>query len=81
MMSAWRYTLWAQVSRAAPDPVQAMHYLRELDDENIVSADLPGRLDVTMNRVDVSLFAAIVGVCQTGHKAIDHLKMIQLSPL
>ena len=27
---AWRYTLCAQVLRAAPDPVQAMHYLREL---------------------------------------------------
>ena len=74
---AWRYTLCAQVLRAAPDPVQAMHYLRELDDENVASTDLPALLDVSMNRVDVSLFAAIVGACQKGHKAIDHLKMIQ----
>ena len=74
---AWRYTLCAQVLRAAPDPVQVMHYLRELDDENVASTDLPALLDVSMNRVDVSLFAAIVGACQKGHKAIDHLKMIQ----
>ena len=54
-----------------------MHYLRELDDENVASTDLPALLDVSMNRVDVSLFAAIVGACEKGHKAIDHLKMIQ----
>ena len=61
--------------RAAPDPGQAMHYLRELDDENVASTDLLALLDVSMNRVDVSLFAAIAGTCQKGDKAIDNLKV------
>ena len=74
---SWRYSLCAQVLRASPDPGLALSYLRELEDESVAFADLPTMLDPGMNRVDVSLFAAIVGACQKGIKAAEHLKTIQ----
>ena len=63
--------------RASPDPALPLTYLRELEDESVAFADLPAMLDPSMNRADVSLFAAIVGACQKGIKAAEHLKTIQ----
>ena len=74
---SWRYSLCAQVLRASPDPALALKYLRELEDERVAFADLPTMLDPGMNCVDVSLFAAIVGACQQGIKAAEHLNTIQ----
>ena len=74
---SWRYSLCAQVLRASPDPALALTYLRELEDESVAFADLPTMLNPGMNRVDVTLFAAIVGACQKGIKAAEHLKTIQ----
>ena len=74
---SWRYSLCAQVLRASPDLALALTYLRELEDESVAFADLPTMLDPSMNRADVSLLAAIVGACQQGIKAAEHLKTIQ----
>ena len=60
---AWRCTLCAQMLRAAPDPLQIMRFLRDLDDENVSFADHLGLLDKSMNRVDVSMFAAVRAAC------------------
>ena len=63
--------------RAAPDPVQAMHYLKGLVDESVASTDLPvffSLLHLCLNRVDVSSFAAMVGAWSKGHKGLNYLK-------
>ena len=36
----WRFTLKSQILRVAPDPVAAMAYIRELDDEAVSFGDL-----------------------------------------
>ena len=57
-----------KVLRASPHLAVAPSYLRELEDENVAFADLPTMLDLGMNRVDVRLFAAIVGACPKKHQ-------------
>ena len=64
-----------KVLRASPDLAVAPSYLRELEDENVAFADLPTMLDLGMNRVDVRLFAAIVGACPKnikGRRALEN---------
>ena len=54
-----------------------MAYLRELEDEAIEFNDLASNLDQQLCRLDVSVFAAIVGACQKGTNGKEHVKRIQ----
>ena len=73
----WRFTLKSQILRVAPDPVAAMVYIRELDDESVSFGDLATNLSVDMNKTDVNVFAAVVAACQKGKKGPEILKLIQ----
>ena len=73
----WRFTLKSQILRVAPDPVAAMVYIRELDDESVSFGDLASNLSVNMNKTDVNVFAAVVAACQKGKKGPEILKLIQ----
>ncbi|OLP99528.1 hypothetical protein AK812_SmicGene17907 [Symbiodinium microadriaticum] len=73
----WRFTLKSQILRVAPDPVAAMVYIRELDDESVSFGDLASNLSVDMNKTDVNVFAAVVAACQKGKKGPEILKLIQ----
>ena len=74
----WRFSLAAQVLKAAPDPLAAMQYLRELEDtQTYTFDDLAQFLDVSMTRTDVALFAALVGACQKGAEGKEQLQRIQ----
>ena len=73
----WRFTLKSQILRVAPDPVAAMAYIRELDDEAVSFGDLASNLSVDMNKTDVNVFAAVVAACQKGKKGPEILKLIQ----
>ena len=75
--SNWRYTLCAQVLKASPDPMIAMQYIQELDNPAIQFGDLAAYLNPVMNRVDVGLFAAVVGAIQKGPEAKEQMKRIQ----
>ena len=73
----WRFTWKSQTLRAAPDPVTAMVYIIEFDDEFVSFGDLASNLSVHMNKTDVNVFAAVVAACQRGKKGPDILKFIQ----
>ena len=73
----WRFTLKSQILRVAPDPVAAMAYIRELDDESVSFGDLASTLSTDMNKTDVNVFATVVAACQKGKKGPEILKFIQ----
>ncbi|CAE7036585.1 unnamed protein product [Symbiodinium sp. CCMP2592] len=73
----WRFSLKSQILRVAPDPVAAMAYIRELDDESVSFGDLASNLSVDVNKTDVNVFAAVVAACQKGKKGPEILKLIQ----
>ena len=51
----WRFTLKSQNLRVAPDPVAAMAYIREPDDEAVSFGDLASNFFQTcMNKTDVN---------------------------
>ena len=60
----------------APDPVAAMAYIRELDDESVSFGDLASTLSADTNKTDVNVFAAVVAACQKGKKGPEILKLI-----
>ena len=73
----WRFTLQSQILLVAPDPVAAMAYMRELDDESVSFGDLASTLSTDMNKTDVNVFAAVVAACQKGKKGPEILKLTQ----
>ncbi|CAE7450270.1 unnamed protein product [Symbiodinium sp. CCMP2592] len=73
----WRFSLKNQILSVAPDPVAAMAYIRELDDESVSFGDLASNLSVDMNKTDVNVFAAVVAACHKGKKGSEILKLIQ----
>ena len=71
----WRYGVRAAVLAAAPDPLHAMSYLSELDNEDVHFEDLAMHLPIEMTRTDVKLFSAIMHALEGKHVEKHHKRI------
>eukprot|EP00969_Alexandrium_andersonii_P332078 14676110-Alexandrium_andersonii.AAC.1 len=72
----WRFQVRTVILAAAPDPVDALQYLREADDPEYDFGMLAAGLPTSLNKVDVRLFSALVNAL-CGKKASRYLERVR----